>query len=103
MLDELITNISCISTNDLGRNVALKQPTWQSSNYSENGVQHDSSRAVDGNTSHKFSAHQSCTHTTDGSPGSWKVTFSQPWYLNRYVLYNRGTRQFKSTLQYVNI
>ncbi|XP_059158857.1 uncharacterized protein LOC131942908 [Physella acuta] len=72
-----------------GRNVAIKQLTWQSTTETYQGVSYDPSRAVDGNTSRKFYTHKSCSHTLTGLPGEWKVTFSQPWYLNRYVIHNR--------------
>ncbi|XP_059158858.1 uncharacterized protein LOC131942909 [Physella acuta] len=72
-----------------GRNVAIKQSTWQSTTETYHGVSYDPTRAVDGNTSRKFFTHKSCSHTLSGSPGVWKVTFSQPWYLNRYVIHNR--------------
>ncbi|XP_059173390.1 uncharacterized protein LOC131953958, partial [Physella acuta] len=74
-----------------GRNLALRQPTWQSGNYSEGVLIFDSTRAVDGNPSSDFFNEKSCTHTKTESPGSWRVTFTQPLFLNRYVLYNRDS------------
>ncbi|CAL1532183.1 unnamed protein product [Lymnaea stagnalis] len=75
-----------------GRNVAVRQMTSQSSNYSENGVAYDSSRAVDGNTDSDFS-HGKCSHTLKATDSNWNVTFSRPPLVNRYVLYNRGNLQ----------
>ncbi|CAL1532169.1 unnamed protein product [Lymnaea stagnalis] len=75
-----------------GRNIALKQMTSQSSNYSEGSVIYDSSRAVDGNTDSDF-FHGSCTHTQIETASNWNVTFSRPQLVNRYVLYNRNHLQ----------
>lgn len=72
-----------------GRNVALKQQTWQSSALVYNGEPAESFKAVDGNTSNTFSD-QSCTHTAVNQFGTWRVTFSTPNSINRYILYNRG-------------
>ncbi|XP_059173385.1 multiple epidermal growth factor-like domains protein 11 [Physella acuta] len=76
-----------------GRNLALRQPTWQSSNYTENGVTFDSTRAVDGNPSSNYLIDKSCTHTNSGSSGSWMVNFTQAVYIDRYVLYNRDNNR----------
>ncbi|XP_059158865.1 uncharacterized protein LOC131942915 isoform X2 [Physella acuta] len=72
-----------------GRNVALKQMTWQSSDY---GTVYTSDKAVDGNTDNRI-ASGSCTHTED--KGIWGLTFPIPLYINRYILYNRGDVQFR--------
>ncbi|XP_055884517.1 uncharacterized protein LOC129926178 [Biomphalaria glabrata] len=75
-----------------GRNVALKQRTWQTSNYSANGVDFDASRAVDGNTNSDFDK-GSCTHTNDrDSKPMWNVTFPLS-EITRYVLYNRNSNE----------
>ncbi|XP_059158856.1 uncharacterized protein LOC131942907 [Physella acuta] len=76
-----------------GRNVALKQSTWQSSTFIAEGVSFDSSRAVDGNTSRQFYTHKSCSHTLFNEPGVWEVTFSQPLFLNRFVIHNREDKR----------
>lgn len=94
-MNGFVKNLSRI---DLGRNVALKQPTWQSSDYTVNGVKYDSTRAVDGITSGNLVLDQSCTHTAPNTPGSWMVSFTQPMYLSRYVLYNRGKGLFISRI-----
>uniref|UniRef100_A0A2C9KID1 Fucolectin tachylectin-4 pentraxin-1 domain-containing protein n=1 Tax=Biomphalaria glabrata TaxID=6526 RepID=A0A2C9KID1_BIOGL len=73
-----------------GRNVALKQRTWQTSDYSESyaGTFH-SSKAVDGNTSSNFYGVLSCSHTNAFDPRPmWSVTFPLS-EITRYVIYNR--------------
>ncbi|XP_059173383.1 multiple epidermal growth factor-like domains protein 6 isoform X2 [Physella acuta] len=75
-----------------GRNVALKQNTSQSSDYTEAGVVRYSFMAVDGNTSGNFS-HITCTHTAEHQPGSWRVIFSSTKSVNRYLLYNKNTER----------
>ncbi|XP_059168905.1 uncharacterized protein LOC131950698 [Physella acuta] len=82
------TSVCSINING-GRNVALKQTTWQSSNYSDSTHVYSSTLAVDGNTNAEFS-NKSCTHTAEGNPGVWRVTFTSPVSVNRYVLYNRN-------------
>ncbi|XP_059162443.1 uncharacterized protein LOC131945848 isoform X2 [Physella acuta] len=74
---------------DGGRNVALKQPTVQSTDLTFDGILYDSSRAVDGNPSSDFHGENSCTHTQNTPPSSWTVLFKQPRDVNRYVIYNR--------------
>ncbi|XP_055884636.1 uncharacterized protein LOC106052861 [Biomphalaria glabrata] len=75
-----------------GRNIALKQPTNQSSLYGNA----NSSLAVDGNTDSLF-ANKSCTHTseTDKKP-TWTVRLNNTFLVNRFVLYNRVPKQFDS-------
>ncbi|KAI8773659.1 multiple epidermal growth factor domains protein 11, partial [Biomphalaria glabrata] len=73
-----------------GRNVALKQRTWQTSDYSELGVgTFYAYKAVDGNTSSNFYGGLSCssTKTLDPKP-MWSVTFPLS-EITRYVFYNR--------------
>ncbi|XP_059158862.1 uncharacterized protein LOC131942914 [Physella acuta] len=69
-----------------GRNVALKQQTWQSSNYNDRYV---SSKAVDGNTNGNIVEFESCSHSSEKSSGTWMLKFPQPMNINRYILYNR--------------
>ncbi|XP_059173386.1 multiple epidermal growth factor-like domains protein 10 [Physella acuta] len=76
-----------------GRNLALKQPTWQSSNYSDYKGTFYSTKAVDGNTNTDFYNGNSCSHTESNSAGSWMVNFTQPRLINRYVIYNRDSNQ----------
>uniref|UniRef100_A0A2C9L2J5 Fucolectin tachylectin-4 pentraxin-1 domain-containing protein n=1 Tax=Biomphalaria glabrata TaxID=6526 RepID=A0A2C9L2J5_BIOGL len=73
-----------------GRNVALKQRTWESSDYSEPVAgKFDASKAVDGNTSSDFNGGLSCSHTNDSDPRPmWSVNFPLS-EITRYVLYNR--------------
>ncbi|XP_059162441.1 uncharacterized protein LOC131945845 [Physella acuta] len=88
---------------DGGRNVALKQPTTQSSDYSEAGVVYDSSRAVDGNPSGDFNGQNSCSHTFNTPNSTWTVLFNQPRDVNRYVLYNRGLLTITKRLKGFNL
>ncbi|KAH9490846.1 hypothetical protein Btru_033540, partial [Bulinus truncatus] len=71
-----------------GRNVALKQPTNQSSTYDPN--KSSSLNAVDGNTDGNYNR-GSCTHTNynDQSP-TWTVSFNETFLVNKFVLYNRA-------------
>ncbi|KAK6991356.1 fucolectin-4, partial [Biomphalaria glabrata] len=72
------------------RNVALKQKTWQTTTYSEKGVDFDASRAVNGDTNSDFGK-GSCTHTAVGDTNPmWNVTFPLS-EITRYVLYNRNS------------
>ncbi|KAI8773638.1 multiple epidermal growth factor domains protein 11, partial [Biomphalaria glabrata] len=73
-----------------GRNVVLKQKTWQTSTYLVDFGTSGASKAVDGNTNSDFNA-LSCTHTDvrDSKP-MWNVTFPLS-EITRYVLYNRNT------------
>lgn len=86
-----------------GRNVALKQYSSQSSNYIENSVVYDSTRAVDGNPSGDFYRQLSCTHTLSSSPSTWEVHFDYLMSVNRYTLYNRGKMQLHLSLCCVTI
>ncbi|XP_059158855.1 uncharacterized protein LOC131942906 [Physella acuta] len=75
-----------------GRNVALHQKTWQSTNYNESGVIYDSSKAVDGNNSNDFYGQGSCSHTL-GVNGRWGINLTREHRVDRFVLYNRGDYQ----------
>ncbi|KAI8773509.1 pentraxin fusion protein, partial [Biomphalaria glabrata] len=73
-----------------GRNVALKQPTRQTSTYKPNDKLSDSEHAVDGNVDNRFEDGQSCTHTDKDDPSpSWAVTFNTSFVVNQFILYNR--------------
>lgn len=65
--------------------------TSQSTTYSEDNIEYDSTRAVDGNPNGDFFGQKSCTHTKGDSAGSWSLQFSEPQLVTRYVLYNRST------------
>ncbi|KAH9490835.1 hypothetical protein Btru_033521 [Bulinus truncatus] len=68
-----------------GRNVALKQPTEQTSTNGSSSA----STAVDGNNSTAF-LYGSCTltNTTDVSP-TWTLTFNGPVIVNSFEIYSR--------------
>ncbi|XP_059158859.1 uncharacterized protein LOC131942910 [Physella acuta] len=76
-----------------GRNVALKQATWQSSVYREPNFEFGSHLAVDGHNSNNFYTYLSCSHTLGDIIGSWKVTLAKSENVHRYVLYNRDISQ----------
>ncbi|XP_055887208.1 uncharacterized protein LOC106066310 isoform X2 [Biomphalaria glabrata] len=85
-----------------GRNVALKQRTWQTSDYWESypGT-FDSSKAVDGNTSSNFYGVLSCSHTNDFDPRPmWSVTFPLS-EITRYVIYNRDDHVINRLVKFV--
>ncbi|CAL1544884.1 unnamed protein product, partial [Lymnaea stagnalis] len=65
-----------------GRNVALKQPTTQTSNYSVS-IYH-ASNAVDGITNWNF-----CTHTNGESAPMWTLFFKSTVTVASYTIYNR--------------
>ncbi|XP_055887213.1 uncharacterized protein LOC106072369 isoform X2 [Biomphalaria glabrata] len=73
-----------------GRNVALKQRAWQTSNWANSKGTYHASRAVDGNTDYDFIRGQSCSHTnTSGdSHPMWSVTFPLA-QVTGYVIFNR--------------
>ncbi|KAK0064989.1 platelet endothelial aggregation receptor 1-like isoform X2 [Biomphalaria pfeifferi] len=73
-----------------GRNVAIRQPTQQSSNFKEiNGVPTGSENAVDGNADRNYEK-GSCTHTDAGDlDQTWSVKFNTSFVVNKFVLYNR--------------
>ncbi|KAH9494749.1 hypothetical protein Btru_017787 [Bulinus truncatus] len=74
------------------RNIALKQVTLQSSNYSENNIVYDASKAVDGDTNANFSQNR-CSHTQGGDKTpTWSVRFNSS-EITRYILYNRNSFQ----------
>ncbi|KAH9490843.1 hypothetical protein Btru_033534 [Bulinus truncatus] len=79
-----------------GRNVALKQPTHQTSTYdNEKGetLNSLSLNAVDGNVNGKFTD-GSCSHTNKSDPSpTWTVTFNVTFSINKFVLYNRGNTE----------
>ncbi|KAK6991237.1 fucolectin-4, partial [Biomphalaria glabrata] len=68
------------------RNIALKQPSNQTSNIDKT---YSSDKAVDGNTSGTLSE-GSCTHT-NGSETSpkWTLYLNHTFLVNKFVLYNR--------------
>ena len=66
------------------RNLALGQPTSQSSEYS-NGV---SSRAVDGNRNTKWSG-SSCSHTKKDGPAWWAVNLTAEHVIEQVIIYYR--------------
>ncbi|XP_059166736.1 fucolectin-1-like [Physella acuta] len=75
-----------------GRNVALKQPTSQRSNYSDNVCNEMcslSGNAVDGNTDSNLYS-RSCTHTDirEARPW-WRLEFTHPKVVTKVALYNR--------------
>ncbi|KAH9490847.1 hypothetical protein Btru_033546 [Bulinus truncatus] len=76
-----------------GRNVALKQPTVQTSTYTDSSTDKkisQSMNAVDGNTNQNFYSN-SCTHTAAGdSSPTWTVEFNETLMINKFVLYNRN-------------
>ncbi|BFZ21558.1 hypothetical protein BsWGS_24597 [Bradybaena similaris] len=92
-----------------GRNVALRQPTRQSSTLSERwpatgGVltNFTSDKAVDGDTSRDFYSRKSCSSTQrDAGSASWVVTFRTSRLVNRYVLYTaQGQEHILNQLSY---
>ncbi|KAH9490848.1 hypothetical protein Btru_033547 [Bulinus truncatus] len=77
-----------------GRNVALKQPTVQTSTYTDT-EKSKSMNAVDGNTSGNFDD-KSCTHTAAGDTSpTWTVEFNETLMINKFVLYNRKSVENK--------
>uniref|UniRef100_A0A2C9LDL7 Fucolectin tachylectin-4 pentraxin-1 domain-containing protein n=1 Tax=Biomphalaria glabrata TaxID=6526 RepID=A0A2C9LDL7_BIOGL len=68
-----------------GRNVALRQETWQSSAFP---IPWTSSLAVDGNIDLDLE-HNSCSHTNNETSPTWSVRFNAQ-EITRYVLYNRN-------------
>ncbi|XP_055886152.1 uncharacterized protein LOC106061757 isoform X2 [Biomphalaria glabrata] len=72
-----------------GRNVALKQRTYQTSNYT---AFTSSAKAVEGDTSQRLnSLDSSCTHTAAlSTPPSWTITFTNTLTIDRIVIYNRA-------------
>lgn len=74
-----------------GRNVALKQPTSQSSNYtySKFVTQGQSSNAVDGDADPELD-HFSCAHTTYEFDPWWRVQFNRSYILAWLNIYNRN-------------
>ncbi|BFZ15389.1 hypothetical protein BsWGS_18428 [Bradybaena similaris] len=74
-----------------GRNVALKQNVYQTSDYSSAIDLHlvDAHNAVDGDTSQEYSA-GSCSQTDFQSTAPyWHLTFDRPYLLHRVVIYSR--------------
>ncbi|KAH9490849.1 hypothetical protein Btru_033548 [Bulinus truncatus] len=81
-----------------GRNVALKQPTNQTSTFTDksfNFVHGDTGQsftAVDGNTESNFSL-GSCTHTDVGDLlPTWTIRFNETFIINKFSLYNRDDK-----------
>ncbi|XP_055885903.1 uncharacterized protein LOC129926380 isoform X2 [Biomphalaria glabrata] len=82
---EGVTSLCSINVNG-GRNVAMKQPTEQTSTNGTNVA----SNAVDGNSDSNFN-HGSCTLTnneTDTSP-TWTLTFDEPMIVNSFEIITR--------------
>ena len=69
------------------RNLALKKPAWQSSNYSHNGLAHE---AVDGDPSNNFLKDYSCTHTQGDPIPWWTVDLQGEYLVTEVVITNRG-------------
>ncbi|BFZ00099.1 hypothetical protein BsWGS_03138 [Bradybaena similaris] len=74
-----------------GRNIALKQETWQSTTTDHEGVLLDSSRAVDGNTNGLLrNTEKSCSNTKSSDPNpAWALRFQAPKRMYQFVLHNR--------------
>ncbi|KAK6991354.1 hypothetical protein BgiMline_014725, partial [Biomphalaria glabrata] len=68
-----------------GRNVGLKQFTWQSSNWTKDWI---SSVAVDGCTYSNITQN-SCSHTNNDTSPTWSVRFNAS-EITRYIIYNRN-------------
>lgn len=82
-----------------GRNLALRQPTNQTSTYSKTTedqvITYTSDLAVDGNTSGDFNQHScaaSASGDAHGKSDSWTVYFRWPQYVNYMLVYNRNYR-----------
>ncbi|KAK6991250.1 hypothetical protein BgiMline_014612, partial [Biomphalaria glabrata] len=75
-----------------GRNVAIRQPTQQSSIYKDiNGLFTGSENAVDGNADRNWE-NGSCTHTENGDLyQTWSVKLNTSFVVNRFVLHNRDS------------
>ena len=79
----------------LGRNVALKQSTEQSSNFPFWPKESGASVAVDGRTGVSEDVKSTCTHTSNqGSRGWWRLMFSQPVDVTWFHIYNRDGKVF---------
>lgn len=79
-----------------GRNLALKQQTWQSSSSvdtsnvtTSDNITFSSERAVDGDANRDFYEGNTCTQAVRGSNDllSWNLTFSHAVLVDRYVLF----------------
>ncbi|KAK6991214.1 hypothetical protein BgiMline_014569, partial [Biomphalaria glabrata] len=82
---EGVTSLCSINVNG-GRNVAMKQPTEQTSTNGTNVA----SNAVDGNSDSNFNR-GSCTlnnNETDTSP-TWTLTFDEPMIVNSFEIITR--------------
>ncbi|BFZ15393.1 hypothetical protein BsWGS_18432 [Bradybaena similaris] len=79
-----------------GRNVALKQPTSQSTNYTYSNFpeQGQPSNAVDGNVDPELN-HFSCAHTIYEPNPWWHLQFNRSFILSRLHVYNRNLYQFR--------
>ncbi|CAL1544889.1 unnamed protein product, partial [Lymnaea stagnalis] len=84
ILNGSAVNTLCSLYISKGRNVALKQPTNQTSNYYY--AMYPASNAVDGNTNWNF-----CTHTQDGGESAprWTLSFKSNVTVSSYTIYNR--------------
>ena len=69
------------------RNLVLKKPAWQSSNYSHDGLAHE---AVDGDPSNNFFKDYSCTHTQGDPIPWWTVDLQGEYLVTEVVITNRG-------------
>lgn len=71
----------------VGRNIALKQSTTQSTTHGKYGK---SDLAVDGNTDADYEK-QSCSHTdTEDKTLEWNLLLSSSYTITRILLYNRN-------------
>ncbi|BFZ15395.1 hypothetical protein BsWGS_18434 [Bradybaena similaris] len=77
----------------IGRNIALKQRTKQSSNSSTHPEWGISSKAVDGNRRNVFDEKSSCSQTAVQKDASWTVYFELPSLLTNAEVYNRDVSQ----------
>ncbi|KAK0046665.1 fucolectin-4 [Biomphalaria pfeifferi] len=80
-----------------GRNVAIHQPTQQSSDYSDSICDETcsySSNAVDGSTNTDLYS-KSCTHTIEENKPYWKLNFRRPYLISKYKIYNRNVHQHR--------
>ncbi|GFR88254.1 multiple epidermal growth factor-like domains 10 [Elysia marginata] len=88
LLQGSVVNKLCSLYISKGRNVALKQPSTQSTLYED----WYASKAVDGlvnDTVDEESQGSTCSHTMPDSRGWWKLTFLRPADIAMFVLYNR--------------
>ncbi|GFS07058.1 multiple epidermal growth factor-like domains 10 [Elysia marginata] len=93
-----VVNNLCSLYISKGRNIALKQPSTQSTNY----YLWFASNAVDGRLDEPNNLNSqaaTCSHTAHGHRGWWKVTFSRPVKIAMFFLYNRRNEDHENILQ----